>query len=434
MSDSLAKLGDRIRQARVAAGLSQAQLGQPHFTRAYVSALELGKIRPAMKSLEFLASKLGKPAAYFLEDEEEGRKRNERELAMARASQLIAEGSAGAAIRVIEEIDTEGLPFVDRLAIKKLLGRAYNEAGDAATAVSTLMTALRGYEQIRDSESVVRVHGLLGASLVTLMNYAEAEAHLDAALRGTTDGTVRDPLFRVHLLHNLGVVQYERAAYDKALDYFERASHEGADVADTKWLASLYAALGMSRREVGDYEGAITSLHKSEVLFESINNRTRVAEIRFQEARTLIFLGNRQRAEELLQSSVDAATAAGNEPLAIRIEAFRGLSKALEGKAREAIGILEPLVARADATTNERARFVARFTYARVLAKVEPARGIELLKEVARDLETTGARPDLGQVYDELGKVLARQGLSEESVQYARRAYETTLGEKKGGV
>jgi transcriptional regulator with XRE-family HTH domain len=47
--------------------LSQAQLGSPYYTRAHVSAIELGKIRPAMKSLEHMAAKLGKAASYFLE-------------------------------------------------------------------------------------------------------------------------------------------------------------------------------------------------------------------------------------------------------------------------------------------------------------------------------------------------------------------------------
>lgn len=77
---SLEHLGERLRKARSEAGLSQAQLGAPHFTRAYVSAIELGKIRPAMKSLEFMAGKLGKAAAYFLEDEEQSRRRRERDL------------------------------------------------------------------------------------------------------------------------------------------------------------------------------------------------------------------------------------------------------------------------------------------------------------------------------------------------------------------
>ena len=89
VSETLHQLGDRIRQARIEAGLSQAQLGAPHFTRAYVSAIELGKARPAMKSLEFLADKLGKPVSFFVADDEADRRRKVRDLEIASAMALL---------------------------------------------------------------------------------------------------------------------------------------------------------------------------------------------------------------------------------------------------------------------------------------------------------------------------------------------------------
>ena len=56
--DLSVRLGALLRQARLAKGLSQAQLGAPHFTRAMVSAVELGKTSPSIKSLAFFAGKL----------------------------------------------------------------------------------------------------------------------------------------------------------------------------------------------------------------------------------------------------------------------------------------------------------------------------------------------------------------------------------------
>ena len=75
MSRALKKLGERLREARAAAGISQAELGAPYFTRAHVSAIELGKIRPAMPALELMARMLGKPASYFLDDADAERAR-----------------------------------------------------------------------------------------------------------------------------------------------------------------------------------------------------------------------------------------------------------------------------------------------------------------------------------------------------------------------
>src|SRR5437667_413032 len=89
MSAALKKLGDRLREARLAAGISQAQLGAPYFTRAHVSAIELGKIRPAMRSLEHMARKLDKPASYFLDDADAERARKEHELEVGSIAGLL---------------------------------------------------------------------------------------------------------------------------------------------------------------------------------------------------------------------------------------------------------------------------------------------------------------------------------------------------------
>src|SRR2546425_9692050 len=96
------KLGERLREARLAAGISQAQLGAPYFTRAHISAIELGKIRPAIRSLEHMARKLGKPASYFLDDAESERARTERDLELGSIAGLLTFGGAREALRRAE--------------------------------------------------------------------------------------------------------------------------------------------------------------------------------------------------------------------------------------------------------------------------------------------------------------------------------------------
>ena len=43
-------------------GLSQAELGSPYYTRAYISAVELGKVTASEAALTRIASRLGLPA------------------------------------------------------------------------------------------------------------------------------------------------------------------------------------------------------------------------------------------------------------------------------------------------------------------------------------------------------------------------------------
>ena len=63
------ELGEKILQARLAAGLSQRQLCGDTITRNMLSLIEHGTARPSMGTLKVLATRLGKPLSYFLDDD-----------------------------------------------------------------------------------------------------------------------------------------------------------------------------------------------------------------------------------------------------------------------------------------------------------------------------------------------------------------------------
>ena len=64
-------LGKRIKEAREARGLTQAELAEGKVSRSYIGSVERGEVRPSAENLQFLAEKLGKPLSYFLPDEAE---------------------------------------------------------------------------------------------------------------------------------------------------------------------------------------------------------------------------------------------------------------------------------------------------------------------------------------------------------------------------
>jgi len=63
------ELGQRLKQARLDAGLSQRQLCGDIITRNMLSQIENGSARPSMDTLRLLAQRLEKPLSYFLEEE-----------------------------------------------------------------------------------------------------------------------------------------------------------------------------------------------------------------------------------------------------------------------------------------------------------------------------------------------------------------------------
>lgn len=62
------ELGEKLRQARLEAGLSQRQLCGEEITRNMLSLIENGSAKPSMKTLQYLASRLGKSVSFFLEE------------------------------------------------------------------------------------------------------------------------------------------------------------------------------------------------------------------------------------------------------------------------------------------------------------------------------------------------------------------------------
>src|SRR5262249_3971966 len=64
-----ASLGERVRSARKGLGMSQAQLAGDELTKGFISQLESGSVRPSIRSLQIIASRLGKPLDHFLGDE-----------------------------------------------------------------------------------------------------------------------------------------------------------------------------------------------------------------------------------------------------------------------------------------------------------------------------------------------------------------------------
>ena len=63
------ELSQKLKQARLDAGLSQKALCGDRITRNMLSQIENGSARPSMDTLKYLAAQLGKPVSYFLEDD-----------------------------------------------------------------------------------------------------------------------------------------------------------------------------------------------------------------------------------------------------------------------------------------------------------------------------------------------------------------------------
>lgn len=93
------ELGQRLRQARQEAGLSQRQLCGEEITRNMLSLIEHGAAKPSMATLQYLAGRLGKPVSYFLEEQTVT---SPNQACMDAARRTYAAGDGAGALRALE--------------------------------------------------------------------------------------------------------------------------------------------------------------------------------------------------------------------------------------------------------------------------------------------------------------------------------------------
>src|SRR5437867_5770223 len=53
------RLGERLRQLRVSAGLTQTDVAGDRFSKEYISQIERGKTRPTRETIDWLSARLG---------------------------------------------------------------------------------------------------------------------------------------------------------------------------------------------------------------------------------------------------------------------------------------------------------------------------------------------------------------------------------------
>jgi tetratricopeptide (TPR) repeat protein len=103
-----ATLGQRLREARVARGLTQSQLADSRFSKQYVSQLERDQLRPTDETLQWLARRLEIDPSY-LATGVDGRQRDRVESVVVRAEAAVESHDYAEAIELIDEVK-EALP------------------------------------------------------------------------------------------------------------------------------------------------------------------------------------------------------------------------------------------------------------------------------------------------------------------------------------
>jgi transcriptional regulator with XRE-family HTH domain len=288
-------IGTRIRQARLRAELTQAELAKGRYTAAYISALERGHAKPSMAALAFIAERLGVPVREFLGTDETAPSRLEADL-------LLASGDYLAAVDRYRSLLEQKADNRRRAELLRGMAEALcrldrgNEAIGPATEAAELFRALR-----RPADAADATYWLAYAHYQQ-ENTSEARALLAGLLEQARAGVEPVPDFRFRVLVAMATSLQRDGEYEQAISYMEEARALGGDL-DLRRRASLLGGLAISYRETGDLEASIMAGAQSLALWHAANAELDEALLKGNLALSYISVGNVDRADELLASA-----------------------------------------------------------------------------------------------------------------------------------
>jgi len=288
-------LGEKIRHLRKERGLSQEEVGRGVLTRSMISAIERGKARPSLKTLEVIAQGLGKSVDFFLEDEvtDQTYKRVRAHLTLSDA--LLWSGDPARA----RELLTSVLPAAEHLSYRTMevriaLGRVELASGNPVAARREFEACLTPDDGVLDEElAEARYH--LGETYLATGQPADALRHLETAL-----GALREVSAQMACLLTLARCHMELNDPAAAVSRLEAAN----DLANgVSVRAQATARLREAERALnsGAYEGVTREATLSVRLFRQAGFGSDAGKVSLALGRALAQAGAERRALGILR-------------------------------------------------------------------------------------------------------------------------------------
>ena len=409
--DLAQQVGVRLKAARTRAGLTQRQLAEPRYTKAYVSALENGLIKPSMAALRFLARKLGTVPEAFLADADTHWERLDAELRLAAGDWQAASDRFKAILDTDPQGVGRGLALLGLAEAAYRLGKPFDSIGYATEARELLGAAGRTSDAERATYWLAGAHAAANDPV-------RAGILLEELL---ASGISTDPDLRVRILVALAMNAAVVDEPTRAIALLEEARTIGADLDDRRRATLLYS-LAQSYRLAGDLEGAVRSGIESLALWKAIDSRAEAAGIENELALIYLDLGNLAEAERHLAAGRADMAAVGDDFRMAHLADTAARIALERGDLPEAKRLSQAAIDLSERTGNTRARLSSLLTAARGARRAgDRDTATSMLRDAAAIAET--APPGrLREVLTEWSELAAESGDHARAYELTRRA------------
>jgi tetratricopeptide (TPR) repeat protein len=355
-------LGERVRQLRIARGLTQTDLAGSRFSKEYVSQIERGKTRPTAETVEWLAARLGVDSTFL----ETGVSSSERE----RVESVVARAEAAIEASQYEEAIAELDPLAPTLAnlaapeleLRALLAASWSRMylGEIRKGIEILDHARRIADEPTFTD-VDRANVLyhLACCRFKLNSISTALALYTQAL----DLVDRSPLpadrLRSHIYEWRSRCYQRQRDWAAAQEDAERALELAEALNDRHTMGHVYFQYSLIAERTGNWVLARSYAEKAKAIYEEFRDQANVGKL-LNEIGALNFqLGKPEEAIAYLKQSFKVLIDVGDDIDAARVinslaQVHLGTGKVdlAEEQSRQALEMLEGRVDHLDEIGN----------------------------------------------------------------------------------
>jgi tetratricopeptide (TPR) repeat protein len=307
-------LGNRLRQLRVAAGLTQSELAGDRFSKEYVSQIERGKTRPTKETLGWIAERLGVDVSY-LETGQSWDEYAEAEAAVVRAEAAVEGQRFDEALAALDGLqyspEAQELEFRARLAE----GWAHMSLGELRPALDVLTRARELSEQTCFSD-VERADVLyhMGVCRYKLTSINTAQNLLSEALELADRSGLPCDRLRSHILEWRSRCSRRQRDFAAAREDIERALELAERIDDTLTIAHVTFQASVVAERDGQWLRARTLAERAKELYEAHGDRQNVGRLLNNLGGLNYLLGKSDEAISYLKHAFSVALEVGSDP------------------------------------------------------------------------------------------------------------------------
>jgi tetratricopeptide (TPR) repeat protein len=307
-------LGTRLRQLRVAAGLTQSELAAERFSKEYVSQIERGKTRPTPETLAWIADRLNVDTSYLQTGQ------SWDEYAAVEAAVMRAEAAVEGQQHEDALAALEGLQFSPEgreLEFRALLAESWSRMtlGELRPSLDLLMRARELSEQSVFSD-VERADVLyrMGVCRYKLTSVNTAQTLLSEALDLADRSGVPCDRLRSHILEWRSRCSRRQRDFEAAREDIERALELAENLDDSLTVAHVTFQASLVAERNGQWLRARTLAERAKDLYELHGDRSNLGRMLNNLGGLNYLLGKPDEAVDYLKRAFSVALEVGSEP------------------------------------------------------------------------------------------------------------------------